>query len=546
MSAAPANSLSIPNRRRDGEADLRSLVRESGRIALSFDAGAERSALAAGTMIADILGEPVRLAGTGAEPLLKVHVGERPPAGRSDGAPCLVIRRAVRSADTAVRLEHRPWAACGTVQIPSLGWDGGATGTTVLASDRGPVLSRLDGSWVLHADLPGVYAREVLLHSEATGNVAAILAAHLVMRAALASVLDRAGRAPPARSLITVDAEDQQRYFINRHNRCSNIRGAATEDMRFSRSCRTIMQRCEQFGLKSIFMVTGDEIDPSFRDAFGDPLVGLDENRTVLAEMTARGHGVACHGFDHEWWLSKGRSAIAPMSLTQKLRYFHETSGDLRTLLGLTSFALSYGPLLWRARRSQKRRPPAAGEPFSYEEMQADIERWMQLVGHDEQRLFIRYPGYVRSTATLEFLDDRFEAAVDSSDLYALDDALPGFAYSVLAIRDGVLRRTCVVEVPCIWIDKLLRTPDQERVAAQIDALRTMAQVPGSVFSFVTHTKVLGSDLGHCHVYLHDPTKGMALPMVEASWKQFARFLAEHTESQNWRDLERGLFGSAA
>ena len=34
-------------------------------------------------------------------------------------------------------------------------------------------------------------------------------------------------------------------------------------------------------------MVTGDELDPSFTDAFGDALVGLDDNKRVLQEIGA-------------------------------------------------------------------------------------------------------------------------------------------------------------------------------------------------------------------------------------------------------------------
>jgi hypothetical protein len=306
------------------------------------------------------------------------------------------------------------------------------------------------------------------------------------------------------------------------------------------------MTRCEAAGLKAVFMVTGDELDPSFVDAFGDQLIGLDDNHRVLAEMTARGHDVACHGFDHEWWISKGQSAITPMTLPEKLRYFFATSGDVRTLFGLLRFVVVYGRRLLRARAATRDRARSIGTPFSLDEVRSDIDRWMSLVGFKGARLFIRYPGYVRSAAVVGFLDDRHGVTVDSSDLYELDDGVPAFPYRLLIERDGELCRSNIVEIPCLWIDKLLRTRDRATVAADLARLGKLARMPGSVLSFITHTKVLGSTWGHCHVYLHDPLKGMALPADPGAWQAFAEFLRERTRSGNWRDLQQQLFGSAA
>jgi hypothetical protein len=521
------------------------LLREGGRIALSFELGRKREALAAGTMVADILGEEVCAPGCGPAPLLWVHVGECSPTV-PDGVQCLVVPPAATIEDTAIRPAREPWAACSPLVLAGLGWASGREGEPVVESDQGPLCSRTNAVWRLNADLPGVYARESPRHMTASADTRAILTAQLAMRAVLAEIVDLPPRGDRAASLLTVDAEDQQRYFINREGVCSNISGAPSDDLQFARSCRTIMDRCEAFGLKAVFMVTGDEIAPSFRDAFGDPLIGLDDNRRVLDEMVARGHDVACHGFDHEWWLSKGKSAITPMTTGEKLRYYFATSGDVRMLPGLARFLIRHAPRLLRARAATNARRRTSGQPFTYEEVASDIERWMELVGFRGERLFIRYPGYVRSAATLAFLDDRFAATVDSSDLYELGPPLPAFPYRLLAETDGVLRRTRIVEVPCLWIDRLLRTPDPGEVEAQLGCLKVVARFPGSVLSFVTHTKVVGGAWGHCHVYLHDPFKGMALPMIRASWERFAGFLAERTASSNWRDLQRALFGNIA
>ena len=147
----------------------------------------------------------------------------------------------------------------------------------------------------------------------------------------------------------------------------------------------------------------------------------------------------------------------------------------------------------------------------------------MELVGFDSPRLLIRYPGYVRAADTLACLDDRFLDAVDSSDLYEIRAALPAFPYRLIAERNGQLRRTSVTEIPCVWIDKLLRTRDQRKLHG-LAPTRSRA-FPGSVMSFVTHTKVLGAAWGHCHVYLHDPLRGMAVLIVEESWNRFGRVL---------------------
>jgi hypothetical protein len=398
----------------------------------------------------------------------------------------------------------------------------------------------------LYGDLPAVYGREVVRHGTADGDIPALLGSLLLMRVVLADVVPQPDANSRPLSMITVDAEDQLRYFINRDNRCSTIRGEPDDDLQFANSCRTIMQRCEEQELKAIFMVTGDEIDPSFTDAFGDPLVGLDDNRLVLDEMATRGHDVACHGFDHEWWMTKGRSAITPMTMAEKLRYFFATSGDVRTLFGLARFLLANGRRLLRARKANRARARGDGEPFRHDEVSQDLERWMALVGFRGTRLFIRYPGYVRSPVAVQCLDERYEVTVDSSDLYQLEDGVPAFPYSLILEQDGQLRRSRIIEVPCVWIDKLLRTRDAGQVERELDRLRRLSRIPGSILSFVTHTKVLGSTWGHCHVYLHDPLKGMALPAVPQAWQAFARFLREQTRTGNWRDLQRQLLGNVA
>jgi hypothetical protein len=530
--------------------NLASLTRDGGRILLSFESGQERAALVAGTMVADILASDVRLAHrSGPSPLLRLHIGDGPPDlrdGEDAAVPCLVIRPSATLRATTIRLVRSPWAACPPLEFHALGWAAPVDGVPVMDSAQGPICSRKGNALLLNANLPAVYGDEVLRHATADGKITEIMASQVAMRAVLAEIVNLPETGARSVSLITVDAEDQLRYFMNREGVCSNIRGAPGDDMLFSRSCRTIMDRCEKFGLKAIFMVTGDEIDPSFVDAFGDPLVGLDDNRKVLGEMASRDHGVACHGFDHEWWMSKGRSAIAPMTTWEKLRYFMETSGDVRTLLGLARFLVVHASRLRKARASKRNWRQTPNQEFSYAEIKTDIERWLALVGFEDENLFIRYPGYVRSSATIDFLHDRFAATVDSSDLYSLECGLPAFPYSILAERDGQLQRTRLLEVPCVWIDKLLRTRDQDKVEAELDRLRVLAGFPGSVFSFVTHTKVLGSAWGHCHVYLHDPLKGMALPIVRESWERFARFLAAGTESCNWRDLKRSLIRAAA
>jgi hypothetical protein len=526
---------------------LDSLFAATGRIALSFDRGQERAALITGTMISDILREAVVPAdcASGAA-LLHVHVGERLPALPLT-CPRLVVHTATEFRDATITLATAPWSDFSPARIADLGWSTAApAGEPVTLSDNGPLCTRDADCWHLYGDLPGVYGRESLRHATADSNVPAILAGHLVMRAILSRMVTLPAADRSALSLITVDAEDQQRYFINREGHCSNIRGTPDDDLQFANSCRTIMSRCESAGLKAVFMVTGDELDPSFVDAFGDQLIGLEQNRAVLDEMTARGHDVACHGFDHEWWISRGRSAITPMTMAQKLRYFFATSGDLRTLFGLARFLLVHGRRLLRARAATRLRARSLGQAFTRDEVRNDIERWAALVGFQGRRLLIRYPGYVRSAAVVDFLDRRYGATVDSSDLYELDDGVPAFPYSLLVERDGELYRSNIIEIPCLWIDKLLRTRDQARVAAELAQIGKLAGVPGSVLSFITHTKVLGSTWGHCHVYLHDPLKGMALPADPAAWLAFSTLLRQRTRSANWRDLQQQLFGSAA
>jgi hypothetical protein len=519
-----------------GEVAFDSLFAPDGGIALSFEPGLERDALFAGTMLGDIL--CTRVSPVGEEHVthrLQVHVGRGRPARRT-GAPCLLIHPGDERRESRLPLTHAPWNVVPEVILPEVSWASGAQDALV----------QCDGMWLLQANLPEVYGREALRHATADGDIRALLGALLAMRALLSRLLPFPSAPPAALSLITVDAEDQQRYFINAEGRCSNIRGDADSDMQFANSCRTIMDRCEAAGLKAVFMVTGDEIDPSFKDAFGDALIGRDDNRRVLDEMTARGHDVACHGFDHEWWIAHGRSAITPMTLAQKLRYFFETSGDLRTLLGLARFLLLYGRRILRARAATRERSRTIGKPFTYADMRRDFDRWSELTGQREERLFIRYPGYVRSEATVHLLDDRYTLTVDSSDLYLLEWGLPAFPYRLFTERDGVLRRARIIEIPCIWIDKLLRTPDADRVSQELAGLQRLASAPGSVLSFITHTKVLGATWGHCHVYLHDPLKGMALPASREAWNAFAAFLQQHTRSGNWRDLQQDLAEVAA
>jgi hypothetical protein len=524
---------------------LGSVAGESGAIALTLEPGFERPALVAASMLADILGDKVRLgAAVPAATRLHLHVGPTAPES-TPGVPTLWIPPCDSHVDVRVRLTTKPWTDCPLLDFRGLGWN---ARVPLPAQSReiaeGNLCAAVDRVWRLDAQLPELFAREVLRHGTAEGDMRTLLSAQVAMRAILSRILTLAPRIDRAISLLTVDAEDQRSYFINRRGQCSNVRGAPDDDLQFAKCCRTIMERCEAHGLKAIFMVTGDEIHPSFTDAFGDPLVGLEDNRRVLDEMPERGHDVACHGFDHEWWLTRGRSAIAPMTLGAKLRYFAETSGDLRILFGLAMFLLANAPSLARARKAARR--VATGEPFTIEEMRNDLEQWMACTGQSPRRFLIRYPGYVRSAATLEFLDRRFEATMDSSDLYDVELGLPAYPYTLLSEAGGTLRRTRVTEIPCVWIDKLLRTRDTKSADEQLMRLERLTRFPDSILSFVTHTKVLGSTWGHCHVYLANPLKGLALPADQVSWNRFADLLSARTMSCNRRDLESALYGARA
>lgn len=525
--------------------ELASVTGRGGAIALTLDVGFERPALLAASMLTDILRTGARLGppATGTT-RLHLHVGATRPQV-TQGVPTLWIPPVAHGSDLRVRLAAEPWDACPTLHFSRLSWSEGAAPPPGSRDASEADLCQSTASlWRLDAHLHEVFGREVLRHATAECHMQSLLAAQVAMRAVLSRILPLPARSTRAASLLTIDAEDQLSYFINRRGRCSNVVGEPDDDLQFARSCRTIMDRCEAHGLKSIFMVTGDEIHPSFRDAFGDPLIGLEDNRNVLDEMPARGHDVACHGFDHQWWISGGYSAIAPMSALDKLRYFAATSGDTRILWGIVRFVLSNAPDLWRARR--RSRGVASGRPFTAEEMRDDIERWLQCTGQSPRTLFIRYPGYVRSAATLDFLDARFDSTIDSSDLYDLELELPAYPYALLSESGGTLRRTKVIEVPCVWIDKLLRTRDPDSAGQQLARLERLARFPGSLMSFVTHTKVLGSTWGHCHVYLPNPWKGLAIPADRASWERFAGLLASCTDSYNRRDLESAVCGTNA
>jgi hypothetical protein len=485
MSVVPDTGL---GRRVDADrVALESLIDARGRIVMTFEPGLRHEALVAGSMLADALGEGVRLdAEAGPEPLLRLHVGDSAPErpGRM-----LVLRWPVLTVDTAARFERRPGSACSPARVAALGWSVDAPGEAVLESDRGPMLSRAGDTWYLNADLPGVFGREVLRHAEARADMGALLASQFRMRVALTRMgLLRDGEGK-ALSLITIDAEDQQRYFINRLGVCSNIRGEPSGDLQFATSCRTAMDRCEELGLKAVFMVTGDELDPSFRDAFGDALIGLDENRRVLDAIGARGHDFACHGFDHEWWLTKGAVPIDPVILRQKLAYYARTSGDLRTLPGLAMFLWRHAGLLWQA-RSAKQNRETANEPFTFADVANDIRHWAEVAGFCGRELFIPYPGYVRSAATVDYLDEAFDAVVDSSDLYGLDVNLPAYPYRLLAMRGGRLKRTRVTEIACVSIDERLRTRNSARAQATLDRLDGLVRFPGSVLRRIDETKL--------------------------------------------------------
>ena len=523
---------------------LETVLSPDGLVTLTFEPGLEAHALAIAAAVDDATGLGVRDARLpGPPPRLRLVVGGRPP--EPDEAPVLHWCPGRYACDTVVRLPDGAEAALGPLTLGGLGRaEFAGEGRVLLADAHGPLARATPGRVTLLADLPLARAEAILGHATARSDVRAVLTADLLLRRLLAELVPLPADHRPAASLVTVDAEDQQRYFLNREHRCSTVVGTPDDDMRFSVSCRTIMDRCEAEGLHAIFMVTGDELDPSFRDAFGDPLVGLDDNRRVLSEMEARGHGLACHGFDHEWWLSKGFSANPRMGTLEKLRYFLETSGSPAMLWGTARFLWRWRRELAAARARKIAREATVGTPFTVEEVLADLERWCALVGHRSDRLFIRYPGFVRSPAVLEALERRFSAVIDSSDLIEPDPPLPIRPYRLLAERDGVIRRTRITEIPCIFVDKTLRTRDRRRVDRHLDRLATIAAFPGSVLCFVTHTKVLGGTWGHCHLYLHDPTRGMALPMVEASWKAFARLLRERTVCLDTRGLELLLFGN--
>ncbi|MCS6878817.1 MAG: hypothetical protein NZP72_11020 [Geminicoccaceae bacterium] len=534
-----------PSRLLGRSVDFGSLLREDGTIGLETEPGLEVHAFALACAVEDVLGLGVRPAERPGPPLrLRLRVARAAPA--TIEGPTLWWRPGDRLRDTLLAFPDGPHADLGPLPFPALGRAEPALADGLFGDARpllvdasGPLALRAGELVALLADLPLRRAEEILGHGDASSDVRAVLSADLALRWILARLVPIPGADARPISLLTVDAEDQQRYFLNRAGHCSTVVGTPDDDLLFTKSCRTIMERCEAEGLAAIFMVTGDELDPSFRDAFGDPLLGLDDNRKVLDEIVARGHGLGFHGFDHEWWLGKGYSANPPLSAAEKLRYFVETSGDLRILLGGLRFLWRHRRELARARAAKKARERSRGQPFTEAEMLADIERWCRLVDWREERIFVRYPGFVRSPATLEAFDRCFRDTVDSSDLFEPDPPLPVHPYRLLVERDGTVRRTRIREIPCLLVDKILRTRDRRRVDAYLDRLAVMARFAGSFLCFVTHTKVLGTTWGHCHLYLHDPARGMALPTVEASWKAFARFLRERTRSANRPDVDR-------
>lgn len=546
-------SASLAPSRLDGRrVDFSSLLREDGAVVLEAEPELALHAFTLAAAVDDILGWGVRWADQpGPVPVLRLRVAHSAPAG-VDG-PTLWWRPGTRGCDTALCFPDEPYASLDPILMPALGRADPARESELsgpvrrlLADEHGAIALRADALIALFADLPLRRADQILAHAHAASDVRAILGADLTLRWLLRQLLPDGGEDVPAFSLLTVDAEDQQRYFMNRAGHCSTVIGTPDDDLLFSKSCRTIMDRCEAEGLKAVFMVTGDELDPSFVDAFGDPLVGLADNRRVLDEITARGHGLGFHGFDHEWWLSKGFSANPPLGTLAKLRYFLETSGDPRILLGTFKFLWRHRRDLLKARAHKRARERSRGEPFTLAEMCSDIERWCALVDWKSDQIFVRYPGFVRSPATIDAFDRCFTSVVDSSDLFEPDPPLPVYPYRLLAERDGVLRRTRIWEIPCLFVDKILRTRDQRRVAAYLDRLETMTRFPGSYLCLITHTKVLGTSWGHCHLYLHDPLRGMALPTVRASWEALARLLRARTRSLSQPTIAASAEGASA
>ncbi|MEK9155696.1 MAG: hypothetical protein AAB360_00130 [Patescibacteria group bacterium] len=394
------------------------------------------------------------------------------------------------------------------------------------------VIKRDDNAWVRPQFLAD-YFEEILAYASGKINPSRVCAILHFHRSLLEKFWNLSLSNQEPITLFTVDAEDQHIYYDNKNAVCTELKGDKNEcdDMRSNVLVRESIKRLTNLGIRPTFMVTGSDLRQESKDAFGNALAKPEDNVSFLRSLSSSEQvSVGTHSLDHQRWLLYGNSHCQPMGFLPKMKYFFNSGGDLPQLFRL---------LIWSVKNHVPKAKLGIRGEFSRGELNRQIKGLANFFGKEGIKFtrFHRHPGFRRSSQVVGYLAEMGYA--DSSDLLKIENPSPPIPYYLFSEKAGKLSLANLQEYPCLFIDEYLRTKNRKKLNQLLNYLNKIFQYHGTVLTIVSHTKVIGGNPAHCHVYPVNPLSGLAQPMVIENLKEICRTINKNSQALNFTDLSR-------
>jgi hypothetical protein len=92
-------------------------------------------------------------------------------------------------------------------------------------------------------------------------------------------------------------------------------------------------------------------------------------------------------------------------------------------------------------------------------------------------------------------------------------------------------------EFPCLFIDKFLRTNSIKEIKLLLNYLDIVYSQKETVLTIITHTKAIGGDEKHVHIYPRSPMSGLSQPAKRKNLKIILSKLSKSSDCLNIREF---------
>ncbi len=385
--------------------------------------------------------------------------------------------------------------------------------------------------YYINGNIAFEYVKNIYLHNFAEADASNISNIQLLMKFVLHTLGHYKPKEKKPVSLFTIDCECQSFYFNNKKRECTDITGAKNRnDMLFENAIKKTVKRLNKEKVKGLFMVSGDEIKKG-KDYAGFEKINIEKNKNSL--KFSEKHSLCSHLSNHQKWSYGGYSGEVSKPLT--------LSKDLISLISKRFFLYLKSVLLFNYPEKVKAFEEKKHK-MSQEFIKKTIAEWFNLTKGLKQSAIVRYPSLTRTEKVLQHVEKHFK--IDSSDLIDEEKITIPRPYSLLKIENNELKLSKTVEVPCIWIDRFLRSnPDSDYSKKIFKTIKTMFENPESVICFLTHLKLTGGDKTHVHVNIltNSPFISVSEPMNTKAQKMLLQAINKKSKNLNGEELIKHL-----